>query len=194
MRAALLILAAFTLSAQADTLPILPPLSFGSHADLGYIEGINPAVCHNADGAYSSEYCGATGYAHVYVPEAESPDGHWVGVAVYDLDIDAVLWLWHDGEYAAPGVYGPLLTLSSIDNNGVAKGYASPCYDRAGMGASAFSSDVGCIPQPSFEELAEAELRTLGIIDNTPPASVPEPSSLALLAALALGIAAFRHS
>ena len=194
MKATSLMLALLTASAQADTLPIRPPLSFGSHADLGYISGVNPVVCTDADGNYSNEFCGLNGYNHVYRPEAESPDGHWVGVALYDLDVDAQLWLWHDGEYLGTSIYGPLLTVMSIDNSGIAQGYAAPCYDRrAGMGGSEFSSDVGCIAEPPFGESVAPGVGNQQVVSETALAAVPEPSSLALLAGLALSIGIVRR-
>lgn len=163
----LLLCICFSLTlAHADV--ILPLLPFGSHADLGYIPGILPLMCDQA----TPELCGDWPYNHIYRPEAESPDHNWVGVAVFDLDVDAQLWLWHAGYYTPTLIYGPMLSVTSIDDNGVAKGMAFPCYVRDGdWGGVNYSTDTGCDGPSRYPDPSQ---------DFTTGA-IPEPGTIALV-------------
>lgn len=175
----LLFALALTFAARAET---LPPLPYNDHADLGYLpfEGIFPPL--NCD-----DQGNCTGRYH-YIPEAESPDTHWVAVAIFDEDIDSWLWLWHDGEYSNSHIQGPDIITFAIDNNGVAKGIAFPCSvgansgfpDYGPNGAFEFSTDVGCI---AAEQPGGGDGGSGG-----EPASVPESSSVALLGAALVGV------
>ena len=174
----------------------LPPLPFGDIPDLGYADGFLPAICTDAQGNYTPDTCGVNGFDHVYQPGAESPDGHWVGVALFDMDVDAQLILWHDGAYTFSSsgfIYGSPLVVYSIDNNGVATGLAVDCSSTNGFGTgdSYFISDVGCVDSLTTNLSNISNLSNLSTVTTTTTnigaTPVPEPGSASALFLLLVG-------
>jgi len=165
----LLTILLLAVAARADN---LPPLPFNDIPDLGYADGYLPAICTDSNGNYTPDTCGANGYDHVYRPEAESPEGHWVGVAVFDMDIDAQLFLWHDGAYIWTGIFGSPLTVNQIDDTGLAQGFAlacSPGNSTDGTTQDYYRSDIGCVAALPVDPPAQASV------------SVPEPAAFWLV-------------